>query len=160
MAWLLPPLPCTCSPHRDQPVITGRGTISGADATSAAMNTVSMLTEYKILCCWKLYLLMLKQVEMISVCDLKWGRKTTVPCCFSLLPLELGGADVPVGGSMEPEPRLSHTPSVLESALSQENPGVGVGPSDGSISHTPWPAAPDITRETRNNLRDNGLREW
>uniref|UniRef100_A0A8C6VSL7 Enhancer of mRNA-decapping protein 4 n=1 Tax=Nothobranchius furzeri TaxID=105023 RepID=A0A8C6VSL7_NOTFU len=26
--------------------------------------------------------------------------------------------------------------------------------------HTAWPAAPDITRETRNSLRDNGLGEW
>uniref|UniRef100_A0A3Q0S4P3 Enhancer of mRNA-decapping protein 4 n=1 Tax=Amphilophus citrinellus TaxID=61819 RepID=A0A3Q0S4P3_AMPCI len=57
----------------------------------------------------------------------------------------------------ESEPRLSHTPSLLENALSQENPGVGGGSSDGSVSHTPWPAAPDITRETRNSLRDNGL---
>uniref|UniRef100_A0A7N6A0N4 Enhancer of mRNA-decapping protein 4 n=1 Tax=Anabas testudineus TaxID=64144 RepID=A0A7N6A0N4_ANATE len=54
-------------------------------------------------------------------------------------------------------PRLSHTPSLLENALSQENPVVGGGSSDGSVSHTPWPAAPDITRETRNSLRDNGL---
>uniref|UniRef100_A0A4W6E226 Enhancer of mRNA-decapping protein 4 n=1 Tax=Lates calcarifer TaxID=8187 RepID=A0A4W6E226_LATCA len=53
------------------------------------------------------------------------------------------------------EPRLSHTPSLLENALSQENPGAGGGSSDGSVSHTPWPAAPDITRETRNSLRDN-----
>ncbi|XP_008284069.1 enhancer of mRNA-decapping protein 4 isoform X3 [Stegastes partitus] len=75
----------------------------------------------------------------------------------SLLPLELGGADGPVGGSVESEPRLSHTPSLLENALSQENPGAGGGSSDGSVSHTPWPAAPDITRETRNSLRDNGL---
>uniref|UniRef100_A0A7N6AXY4 Enhancer of mRNA-decapping protein 4 n=1 Tax=Anabas testudineus TaxID=64144 RepID=A0A7N6AXY4_ANATE len=52
-------------------------------------------------------------------------------------------------------PRLSHTPSLLENALSQENPVVGGGSSDGSVSHTPWPAAPDITRETRNSLRDN-----
>uniref|UniRef100_A0A671VER9 Enhancer of mRNA-decapping protein 4 n=1 Tax=Sparus aurata TaxID=8175 RepID=A0A671VER9_SPAAU len=37
------------------------------------------------------------------------------------------------------------------------NPGVGGGSSDGSVGHTPWPAAPDITRETRNSLRDNGL---
>ncbi|XP_023262993.1 enhancer of mRNA-decapping protein 4 isoform X1 [Seriola lalandi dorsalis] len=74
-----------------------------------------------------------------------------------LLPLELGGADGPVGGAVESEPRLSHTPSLLENALSQENPGVGGGSSDGSVSHTPWPAAPDITRETRNSLRDNGL---
>ncbi|XP_026221080.1 enhancer of mRNA-decapping protein 4 isoform X2 [Anabas testudineus] len=75
----------------------------------------------------------------------------------SLLPLELGGADGAVGGVVESEPRLSHTPSLLENALSQENPVVGGGSSDGSVSHTPWPAAPDITRETRNSLRDNGL---
>ncbi|KAI3371658.1 hypothetical protein L3Q82_024222 [Scortum barcoo] len=75
----------------------------------------------------------------------------------SLLPLELGGADGPVGGAVESEPRLSHTPSLLENALSQENPGAGGGSSDGDVSHTPWPAAPDITRETRNSLRDNGL---
>ncbi|XP_078113900.1 enhancer of mRNA-decapping protein 4 isoform X2 [Sander vitreus] len=75
----------------------------------------------------------------------------------SLLALELGGADGPVGGAVESEPRLSHTPSLLENALSQENPGVGGGSSDVTVSHTPWPAAPDITRETRNSLRDNGL---
>ncbi|KAM7396214.1 hypothetical protein PAMP_019271 [Pampus punctatissimus] len=75
----------------------------------------------------------------------------------SLLPLELGGAEGAVGGSVESEPRLSHTPSLLETALSHENPATGGGSSDGSVSHTPWPAAPDITRETRNSLRDNGL---
>ncbi|CAJ1057517.1 enhancer of mRNA-decapping protein 4 isoform X3 [Xyrichtys novacula] len=75
----------------------------------------------------------------------------------SLLPLELGGADGPVVGAVEPEPRISSTPSLLENALSQENPGVGIGSADGGVSHTPWPAAPDITRETRNSLRDNGL---
>uniref|UniRef100_A0A8D3E0T1 Enhancer of mRNA-decapping protein 4 n=1 Tax=Scophthalmus maximus TaxID=52904 RepID=A0A8D3E0T1_SCOMX len=75
-----------------------------------------------------------------------------------LLPLELGGADGPAGGAVESEPpRLSHTPSLLENALSQENPGAGGGSSDCSASLTPWPAAPDITRETRNSLRDNGL---
>uniref|UniRef100_A0A671V8K9 Enhancer of mRNA-decapping protein 4 n=1 Tax=Sparus aurata TaxID=8175 RepID=A0A671V8K9_SPAAU len=63
----------------------------------------------------------------------------------------------PLGGAVESEPRLSNTPSLLENALSQENPGVGGGSSDGSVGHTPWPAAPDITRETRNSLRDNGL---
>uniref|UniRef100_A0A3Q3GYX5 Enhancer of mRNA-decapping protein 4 n=1 Tax=Kryptolebias marmoratus TaxID=37003 RepID=A0A3Q3GYX5_KRYMA len=52
---------------------------------------------------------------------------------------------------------LSNQPSLLENALSQENPGAAGGSSDGNISHTPWPAAPDITRETRNSLRDNGL---
>lgn len=75
----------------------------------------------------------------------------------SLLPLELGGAEGSVGGAVESEPRLSHTPSLLENALSQENPGAGGGSSDGGVSHTPWPAAPDITRETRNSRRDNGL---
>ncbi|TNN38901.1 Enhancer of mRNA-decapping protein 4 [Liparis tanakae] len=77
-----------------------------------------------------------------------------------LLPLELGGADGLVGGAAEPEPRLNHTPSLLENALSQENPGAGGGSPDGGVGHTPWPAAPDITRETRNSLRDNGLGEW
>ncbi|XP_071380280.1 enhancer of mRNA-decapping protein 4 [Centroberyx affinis] len=75
----------------------------------------------------------------------------------SLLPLELGGADGSVSGSVEAEPRLSHTPSLLETALSQESTGAGGGASDGSVGLTPWPAAPDITRETRNSLRDNGL---
>lgn len=75
----------------------------------------------------------------------------------SLLPLELGGAEGPVSGSLETENRLSHTPSLLETALSQESPGVGAGASEGSVGHTPWPAAPDITRETRNSLRDNGI---
>uniref|UniRef100_A0AAX7SJV9 Enhancer of mRNA-decapping protein 4 n=1 Tax=Astatotilapia calliptera TaxID=8154 RepID=A0AAX7SJV9_ASTCA len=66
-------------------------------------------------------------------------------------------AEGPVGGAAESESRLSHTPSLLENALSQENPVIGGGSSDGNVSHTPWPAAPDITRETRNSLRDNGL---
>ena len=51
----------------------------------------------------------------------------TVVFYFSLLPLELGGADGPAVGVGESEPRLSHTPSILENALSQENPGVGGG---------------------------------
>ncbi|KAM8861537.1 enhancer of mRNA-decapping protein 4 [Synchiropus picturatus] len=72
-----------------------------------------------------------------------------------LLPPELGGAEGPVGGSLEPEPRMSHTPSLLETALSQENAAAGGGSADGSVSLTPWPAAPDITRETRNSLREN-----
>lgn len=80
--------------------------------------------------------------------------------CYSLLALELGGAEGPVGGAAESESRLSHTPSLLENALSQENPVIGGGSSDGNVSHTPWPAAPDITRETRNSLRDNGLVDW
>ncbi|XP_077424609.1 enhancer of mRNA-decapping protein 4 isoform X2 [Vanacampus margaritifer] len=73
----------------------------------------------------------------------------------SLLPLELGCVDGPVGGSPEMEPRLSQTPSLLETALSQDNSGLAGGSAENAISHTSWPAAPDITRETRN--RENSL---
>ncbi|XP_061628675.1 enhancer of mRNA-decapping protein 4 isoform X1 [Phyllopteryx taeniolatus] len=73
----------------------------------------------------------------------------------SLLHLELGCVDGPAGGSLELEPRLNQTPSLLETASSQENPGLAGGSTEKSISHTSWPAAPDITRETRN--RDNSL---
>nr|XP_057932154.1 enhancer of mRNA-decapping protein 4 isoform X2 [Doryrhamphus excisus] len=65
----------------------------------------------------------------------------------SLLPLELGRVDGPV---THPQ-----TPSLLETVLSQENSALGGGSADSSMSHTSWPAAPDITRETRN--RDNSL---
>ncbi|XP_029523944.1 enhancer of mRNA-decapping protein 4-like isoform X4 [Oncorhynchus nerka] len=68
------------------------------------------------------------------------------------LPLELGA----VVGAVEAEQRLSNTPSLLENALSQENAAAAASCSDNNVSH-PWPAAPDITRETRNSLRDNGL---
>lgn len=65
-----------------------------------------------------------------------------------------------MGGAAESEPRLNLTPSLLENAFPQDNGGAGPGSSDGSIGHTHWPAAPDITRETRNSLRDNGLGDW
>ncbi|XP_051580107.1 enhancer of mRNA-decapping protein 4-like isoform X1 [Myxocyprinus asiaticus] len=69
----------------------------------------------------------------------------------SLLPLERGAA------SVDGEQRLNNTPSLLETALSQENAVAAAGScSDSSMNHA-WPAAPDITRETRNSLRDNGL---
>lgn len=72
----------------------------------------------------------------------------------SLLPLELGAA------SVDGEQRLNNTPSLLETALSQENAvAAGGSCSDSSVNHA-WPAAPDITRETRNSLRDNGLVDW
>uniref|UniRef100_A0A671M715 Enhancer of mRNA-decapping protein 4 n=1 Tax=Sinocyclocheilus anshuiensis TaxID=1608454 RepID=A0A671M715_9TELE len=72
----------------------------------------------------------------------------------SLLLLELGAA------SVDGEQRLNNTPSLLETALSQENAvAAGGSCSDSSVNHT-WPAAPDITRETRNSLRDNGLGDW
>uniref|UniRef100_A0A4W3K4E8 Enhancer of mRNA-decapping protein 4 n=1 Tax=Callorhinchus milii TaxID=7868 RepID=A0A4W3K4E8_CALMI len=41
-----------------------------------------------------------------------------------------------------------NTPSLLETALSQENAAAE------SMGSQPWPAAPDITRETRNNSRN------
>ncbi|GCC27035.1 hypothetical protein chiPu_0005456, partial [Chiloscyllium punctatum] len=44
--------------------------------------------------------------------------------------------------------RLS-TPSLLETVLSQENTA-----ADGVVSQ-PWPAAPDITRETRNSINES-----
>uniref|UniRef100_A0A674JHL9 Enhancer of mRNA-decapping protein 4 n=1 Tax=Terrapene triunguis TaxID=2587831 RepID=A0A674JHL9_9SAUR len=40
------------------------------------------------------------------------------------------------------------TPSLLETALTQENA------SSNSVVSQPWPAAPDITRETRNSIAD------
>uniref|UniRef100_A0A8C7F2S7 Enhancer of mRNA-decapping protein 4 n=1 Tax=Oncorhynchus kisutch TaxID=8019 RepID=A0A8C7F2S7_ONCKI len=66
----------------------------------------------------------------------------------SHLTLELGA------GAVEAEQRLSNTPSLLENALSQENAAAAAAScSDNNTSH-PWPAAPDITRETRNSLEE------
>uniref|UniRef100_A0AAR2JMD7 Enhancer of mRNA-decapping protein 4 n=1 Tax=Pygocentrus nattereri TaxID=42514 RepID=A0AAR2JMD7_PYGNA len=68
----------------------------------------------------------------------------------NLLPLELGG------GAGDSEQRLSNTPSLLETALSQENAAAAAAVScPDSGPNRSWPAAPDITRETRNSLRDN-----
>uniref|UniRef100_A0A8B9LPF1 Enhancer of mRNA-decapping protein 4 n=1 Tax=Astyanax mexicanus TaxID=7994 RepID=A0A8B9LPF1_ASTMX len=71
-----------------------------------------------------------------------------------LLPLELGG------GTTDGEQRLSNTPSLLETALSQENAAAAAAfsCSDSSANHS-WPAAPDITRETRNSLSREDLKE-
>ncbi|XP_012687843.2 enhancer of mRNA-decapping protein 4 isoform X2 [Clupea harengus] len=78
---------------------------------------------------------------------------------LGLPPLELVQGVGPVDG----EQRLSNTPSLLENALSQENAAAaaaaaaaGASCADNGINHT-WPAAPDITRETRNSHRDNGM---
>uniref|UniRef100_A0A8C7MVA8 Enhancer of mRNA-decapping protein 4 n=1 Tax=Oncorhynchus kisutch TaxID=8019 RepID=A0A8C7MVA8_ONCKI len=68
------------------------------------------------------------------------------------LPLELGA----VVGAVEAEQRLSNTPSLLENALSQENAAASC--SDNNVSH-PWPAAPDITRETRNSLSREEIKD-
>uniref|UniRef100_A0A4W3K5R4 Enhancer of mRNA-decapping protein 4 n=1 Tax=Callorhinchus milii TaxID=7868 RepID=A0A4W3K5R4_CALMI len=46
-----------------------------------------------------------------------------------------------------------NTPSLLETALSQENAAAE------SMGSQPWPAAPDITRETRNNSENGLLRD-
>uniref|UniRef100_A0A673WMJ8 Enhancer of mRNA-decapping protein 4 n=1 Tax=Salmo trutta TaxID=8032 RepID=A0A673WMJ8_SALTR len=69
------------------------------------------------------------------------------------LPLELGA----VVGAVEVEQRLSNTPSLLENALSQENAAAAASCSD-NVSH-PWPAAPDITRETRNSLSREEIKD-
>ncbi|XP_062860187.1 enhancer of mRNA-decapping protein 4 [Trichomycterus rosablanca] len=74
-----------------------------------------------------------------------------------LSPLELGG-----GAAGDTEQRLSSTPSLLETALSHEsaaNAAAAAASCSDSGANRSWPAAPDITRETRNSLRDNGLGE-
>uniref|UniRef100_A0A8C9VWD7 Enhancer of mRNA-decapping protein 4 n=1 Tax=Scleropages formosus TaxID=113540 RepID=A0A8C9VWD7_SCLFO len=57
-------------------------------------------------------------------------------------------------GGLEGE-RIGSTPSLLEAALSQENTGV----CSESSSSQPWPAAPDITRETRGSLSHKEMKE-
>uniref|UniRef100_A0AAR2JGR4 Enhancer of mRNA-decapping protein 4 n=1 Tax=Pygocentrus nattereri TaxID=42514 RepID=A0AAR2JGR4_PYGNA len=72
----------------------------------------------------------------------------------NLLPLELGG------GAGDSEQRLSNTPSLLETALSQENAAAAAAVScPDSGPNRSWPAAPDITRETRNSLSREDLKE-
>ncbi|XP_061102510.1 enhancer of mRNA-decapping protein 4 isoform X3 [Conger conger] len=66
------------------------------------------------------------------------------------LALELGPGE---GGE-----RLSSTPSLLEAALSQESANAAAC-AEGAVSQ-PWPAAPDITRQTRSSLRESSLVEW
>ncbi|XP_048886559.1 enhancer of mRNA-decapping protein 4-like isoform X1 [Brienomyrus brachyistius] len=63
--------------------------------------------------------------------------------------LDLGGGVAGGGGATADGERLSATPSLLEAALSQE--GAAACPLEPSVS---WPAAPDITRETRDSLAD------
>ncbi|KAI1889983.1 hypothetical protein AGOR_G00168530 [Albula goreensis] len=82
------------------------------------------------------------------------NRNSSDPCHLSL---ELGPGAGPGAGLGEGE-RLSSTPSLLENALSQENAAAAAACADGNVSQ-PWPAAPDITRETRNSLRENSLAE-
>ncbi|KAK6480119.1 enhancer of mRNA-decapping protein 4-like isoform X4 [Huso huso] len=57
-------------------------------------------------------------------------------------------------GSGEAE-RLSSTPSLLETALSQESAAAMAAAATDNSGSQPWPAAPDITRETRNSLIDS-----
>ncbi|XP_036399584.1 enhancer of mRNA-decapping protein 4 isoform X1 [Megalops cyprinoides] len=57
-----------------------------------------------------------------------------------------------LGAGLGEGERLSSTPSLLETATA------AAVCADGAVSQ-PWPAAPDITRETRNSLRDAGLAE-
>ncbi|MGH0146022.1 UNVERIFIED_CONTAM: hypothetical protein FKN15_007624 [Acipenser sinensis] len=59
-------------------------------------------------------------------------------------------------GSGEAE-RLSSTPSLLETALSQESAAAMAAAATDNSGSQPWPAAPDITRETRNSLIDRDV---
>uniref|UniRef100_A0A674BRM4 Enhancer of mRNA-decapping protein 4 n=1 Tax=Salmo trutta TaxID=8032 RepID=A0A674BRM4_SALTR len=69
------------------------------------------------------------------------------------LTLELGA------GAVEAEQRLSNTPSLLENALSQENAAAAAAAACSDNTSHPWPAAPDITRETRNSLSREEMKD-
>ncbi|KAG5849434.1 hypothetical protein ANANG_G00110350 [Anguilla anguilla] len=70
------------------------------------------------------------------------------------------------GGGAEPHADSMASAATALHLLSPEPERLGPGPpesaaaaaacADGAVSQ-PWPAAPDITRETRNSLRDNSL---
>uniref|UniRef100_A0AAQ5XVA9 Enhancer of mRNA-decapping protein 4 n=1 Tax=Amphiprion ocellaris TaxID=80972 RepID=A0AAQ5XVA9_AMPOC len=145
---LLPPL-ASPTRARSPDVISSASTAMSQDMPEIASQTLQLQRG------------LVSSLEPLPLSALQTDSMASAASALHLLtsPRTLGGADGPVGGSVESETRLSHTPSLLENALSQENPGAGGGSSDGSVSHTPWPAAPDITRETRNSLRDNGLGE-
>uniref|UniRef100_A0A8C7R2T2 Enhancer of mRNA-decapping protein 4 n=1 Tax=Oncorhynchus mykiss TaxID=8022 RepID=A0A8C7R2T2_ONCMY len=64
-----------------------------------------------------------------------------------------------VAGAVEAEQRLSNTPSLLENALSQENAAAAAAASCSDNTSHPWPAAPDITRETRNSLSREEMKD-
>uniref|UniRef100_A0A3P9QD26 Enhancer of mRNA-decapping protein 4 n=1 Tax=Poecilia reticulata TaxID=8081 RepID=A0A3P9QD26_POERE len=141
---------------RSPDVISSASTVMSQDMPEIATQTLQLQRSHG------LEALQLPALQTDSMASAACALHLLTSPCFlsscSLLPLELGGAE---GSSMadDSESRLGNKPSLLENTLSQENTGVSGGSSDGSVSHTSWPAAPDITRETRNSLRDNGLGE-
>ncbi|XP_014852411.1 PREDICTED: enhancer of mRNA-decapping protein 4 isoform X1 [Poecilia mexicana] len=141
---------------RSPDVISSASTVMSQDMPEIATQTLQLQRSHGL---EALQLPALQTDSMASAaCALHLLTSPRAATNNGLLPLELGGAD---GSSMadDSESRLGNKPSLLENTLSQENTGVSGGSSDGSVSHTSWPAAPDITRETRNSLRDNGLGE-
>ncbi|KAK7891955.1 hypothetical protein WMY93_023918 [Mugilogobius chulae] len=152
---LLPPL-ASPTRARSPDVISSASTVMSQDMPEIASQTLQ-LQRGLVSTMDSLPLSTLQTDSMASAASALHLLTSPRAANNSFLPLELGGAEGPVVGSLETENRLSHTPSLLETALSQENPGVGTGVSEGTVGHTPWPAAPDITRETRNSLRDNGI---
>uniref|UniRef100_A0A672H354 Enhancer of mRNA-decapping protein 4 n=1 Tax=Salarias fasciatus TaxID=181472 RepID=A0A672H354_SALFA len=142
---LLPPL-ASPTRARSPDVISSASTAMSQDMPEIASQTLQLQRG------------LMASLEPLPLSALQTDSMASAASALHILsPLELGGAEGPGGGSGESEPRLSHTPSLLENALSQDNGGAGGGSSDVGVTLTPWPAAPDITRETRNSLRDNGL---
>lgn len=146
---LLPPL-ASPTRARSPDVISSASTVMSQDMPEIATQTLQLQRGHSL---EPLQLPALQTDSMASAACALHLLTSPRSANNGLLPLELGGAE----GSPELESRLGNKPSLLENTLSQENAGVSGGSSDGSVSHTSWPAAPDITRETRNSLRDNGL---
>uniref|UniRef100_A0AAQ4P9Q1 Enhancer of mRNA-decapping protein 4 n=1 Tax=Gasterosteus aculeatus aculeatus TaxID=481459 RepID=A0AAQ4P9Q1_GASAC len=141
---LLPPL-ASPTRARSPDVISSASTAMSQDMPEIASQTLQLQRSHVSI------------LEPVPLSALQTDSMASAASALHLLTSPHG----PVGGAGgDSEHRLSHTPSLLENALLQENPGVGGGSSDGNVGHTSWPAAPDITRETRNNLRDNDLGEY
>ncbi|MEQ2231630.1 enhancer of mRNA decapping 4 [Ilyodon furcidens] len=150
---LLPPL-ASPTRARSPDVISSASTVMSQDMPEIATQTLQLQRDHGL---EALPLPALQTHSMASAaCALHLLTSPRAANNNGLLPLELGGVEGPSIG-VDSESRLGNKPSLLENTLSQENPGASGGSSDGSVSHTSWPAAPDITRETRNSLRDNGL---
>ncbi|CAL9697140.1 unnamed protein product [Knipowitschia caucasica] len=153
-----PLLPSLASPTRARSpdVISSASTVMSQDMPEIASQTLQ-LQRGLVSTIDSLPLSTLQTDSMASAASALHLLTSPRSANSSFLPMELGGAESSVCGPSEAENRLSHTPSLLETAISQENLGVCAGATEGTVGHTPWPAAPDITRETRNSLRDNGI---
>ncbi|XP_035982499.1 enhancer of mRNA-decapping protein 4 [Fundulus heteroclitus] len=152
---LLPPL-ASPTRARSPDVISSASTMMSQDMPEIATQTLQLQRGHGL---EALPLPALQTDSMASAaCALHLLTSPRAASNNGLLPLELGGAEASSIGGTESESRLGNKPSILENTLSQEDPGASGGSSDGGGGgHTAWPAAPDITRETRNSLRDNGL---